>query len=339
MPITLKDLSIKSGFSVTTVSRALGGYSDVNEKTRAHILKIADELGYHPNTIARQLQGQKTNTIGIIVPHRDHILEDDFFSILLKSITYEAAKNQFDVLVGAVQPKASEIDMYKRFVGGRRVDAMILARTRRNDPRIKYLQSINAPFIVHGRLSPDETSDFSYIDVDSQLGIQLLVEHLIERGHSQIGLILPNKEIAYTAYRLAGYRDALTQRDIVFNQDNYIYSDLTYQGGQDAAKALLQRNSELTAIVGCNDWMALGAMKVVKEQGYQVGKDFAIAGYDNIPAAMQASPPLTTIHQPIYEVGEKITREITRQLTYKPATVTQILIKPTLIIRESSGGS
>ncbi|MEO1290763.1 MAG: LacI family DNA-binding transcriptional regulator, partial [Chloroflexota bacterium] len=121
MPTTLKDISKQSGYSVTTVSRALTGYDDVSSSTRAHILKIADQLGYQPNHAARQLQGQHTMTLGLIMPERMPTYEDDFFSVLLKGITYEAANNGYDVLTSAAHPNQSELDTYKRFVEGKRV--------------------------------------------------------------------------------------------------------------------------------------------------------------------------------------------------------------------------
>jgi LacI family transcriptional regulator len=337
MPVTLKDISEKSGYSVTTVSRALTGYDDVSKKTRERILKIADELGYQPNHIARQLQGQKTLTLGLIMPARSHTLDDDFFSILLKGITYEAARNGFDVLTSAAHSDTSELEAYQRFVGGKRVDGMIVARTYRNDRRIQYLKSVNFPFIVLGRLAPDEESDFDYIDVDSQLGIRMVTEHLIERGYTRIGLILPQPELAFTPYRLNGYREALENHNIPFNQDYCVHGNLTYQSGISATKELLDRHPDLTAIIGTNDWMALGAMTVARERGYPVGSGFAIAGYDDIPAAAHAEPSLTTIHQPIYNIGEQLTKHLLDIINDDPTAHFQHLIEPELVIRDSSG--
>lgn len=341
MPVTLKDISKKSGFSVTTVSRALTGYDDVSQRTRNRILKIAEEMGYQPNHIARQLQGQRTLTLGLIMPARTHSNDDDFFSLLLKGITYEAARNGFDVLTSAAQPNTSEIDAYQRFVGGNRVDGMIVARTHRNDERIQYLKSVNCPFIVHGRLAPDEASDFDYIDVDSELGIYMVTEHLIQGGHRDIGIILPNPDIAFTPYRLNGYRAALQGNGINFREEYCIHGDLTYQSGMEATHILLKKHPYLSAIVGANDWMALGAMAVAKELNYPVGDGFAVAGYDDIPAATHSEPSLTTVRQPIYDIGEQLTTKLLDIIKDDDPTPSyfQKLINPELIIRDSSGGA
>lgn len=339
MPATLKDISKQSGYSVTTVSRALTGYDDVSAKTRAHIIKVADELGYQPNQAARQLKGQRTLTLGFVMPKRMANYEDDFFSLLLRGITYEAAHHGYDILISATHANHSELDTYKRFVEGQRVDAMIVARTYRNDQRIRYLQSCNVPFIVHGRLTPEEQSDFHYIDVDSQMGIRLLTDHLLDLGHQHIGIILPQPEIAFTDYRWRGYVNAHEARNIAYNEAHHIHGDLTYQSGVDASDELLNRSSEITAIIATNDWMALGAMKSAEQHGRRVGDDIAIVGYDDIPAASQSHPSLTTIHQPIYDVGTQLTKQILGIIEDQPTTYHQSILKPRLVIRESSGDS
>ena len=339
MPITLKDIAKASGFSVTQVSRALSGYDDVSTKTREHIEKIAFELGYQPNHIARQLQSQRTHTIGIIIPAPAANDLDDFFTLLLKGITYEATVGGYDVLVSAANPADSELETYQRIVGGKRVDGVIVARTYRNDQRIHFLKRLKFPFIVHGRLAPDEVSDFPFIDVDSQQGIALLTEHLIEQGHRDIGIILPPEDAAFTPYRLAGYRQTIEKHGIAFHDDLITYADLTYEGGLEAAETLLQRNPKPTAIIGSNDWMALSAITVAKQHGYVVGETFAVAGYDDIPVSSHANPPLTTIHQPIYDIGKQLTRELIQIINQNDPTVepAQRLIEPRLIVRESSG--
>jgi LacI family transcriptional regulator len=339
MRVTLKDISKKSGFSVTTVSRALAGYDDVSQKTRDCILKIAEELGYQPNQIARQLQGQRTNTIGLIMPLRPATDDDDFFSLLLKGMTYEAARNGYDVLVSAGQPNTSEMDTYRRIVGGNRVDGLVLARIYRDDPRIEYLNEKKHPFVVLGRNAPDTTSDFCYIDVDSQLGIEMLIEHFVELGHQHIGIILPPTNVTTTYHRFAGYQAGLERAGIPFREDYCIYSDYTFDGGLSAAEILLDRVPQLTAIVACNDWMALGAITTAQKRGIKVGQEFAIGGYDDIPAAARAVPSLSTVHTPIYELGELLTKRLIKLIDNDPTAEQQLVVKPTLIIRESSGGS
>jgi LacI family transcriptional regulator len=337
MQVTLKDIAEASGYSITTVSRALAGYDDVNEQTRAHIRVIAKRMGYHPNVVARQLQSQRTQTIGMIIPATLTGYEDDFFSLLLKGVTHAATRRHYDVLVSAQLHETDAMDAYRRIAGGRRVDGLILARTHRHDPRIQYLQEINHPFVVSGRASPGQLSDFPYIDADSQYGIRLLVDHFVSYGHRHIGLILPPEDIAYTPYRLNGYKHGLDEAGIAFDPNAVIHGDLTRKGGCKAMLELLHRTPHLTAVIACNDLMALGAITAISQSGLTVGDDVAVGGFDDLPLAEHAQPSLTTVRQPIYEIGEQLTDLLIRIIDGKTVNEPGKLLNPTLIIRESSG--
>ncbi|GAB4574382.1 MAG: LacI family DNA-binding transcriptional regulator [Anaerolineae bacterium] len=335
--VTLKDIARESGYSVTTVSRALGGFNDVNEQTRAHIMRIARELGYQPNLIARQLQSRRTFTIGMVIPASERCEEDDFFATLLKGVTYTAAQHHYDVLVSGQLPDMDEMDAYRTLVGGNRVDGMIVARTQRNDRRIRYLKQVGHPFVVAGRSSPDEDSDFPYIDADSQEGIARLVAHFVAYGHTEIGLILPPEDVAYTAYRHEGYKQGLAAAGLPYRESYVAYGDLQRSGGYQAALDLLARNPAITAIIACNDLMAFGVMQAIHDRGLRIGEDVAVGGFDDIPAARHTIPPLTTVRQPICEIGGQLTEMLLQIIEGQPPARRQIMVAPELIIRESSG--
>ncbi len=335
----LKDISQRTGYSITTVSRALAGYSDVNERTRQQIMEVAHELGYQPNDIARQLRSQRTQTLGLIIPASDHsVSHDDFFFQLLRGISDSAAAKRYDVLLSSQASDTEEMDAYRRIVGGNRVDGMILARTRQADERIAYLNTLNFPFVVAGRSEPSGVNNFAYIDVDSQAGIQHATEHLIQQGHRIIGIILPPSQIAYTEYRLQGYRTALAQHNLPFDAELVIHGDLMQSGGYQGVQQLLDHNPNMTAVVCCNDLMALGAMSALQNVGKPVGREFAVTGFDDIPAAEYAYPSLTTVRQPIYEIGWKLVELLLRLIAGDdlPEPDKQVLLPTQLIIRESS---
>ena len=333
MQITLKDVARQSGCSVTTVSRALAGYDDVNEHTRQRIIEVARQLGYQPNLVARGLRCQSTQTLGLIIPANDRSFSGDFFSQLMLGISDGAARRHYDLLVSLQKSDEEELAAYRRIVGGNRVDGIILARTRYADPRIAYLRSVQHPFVVSGRAAPGEANDFPYIDVDSQHGIRLAVEHLMKLGHRHIGLILPPREIAYTGYRLQGYLDALQTTSTEY----VVYGDLMRSGGYAGANQLLDQHPHLTAIVACNDLMALGAISAVQGRGLRVGTDIAITGFDDLPAAEYAHPALTTIHQPIYEIGQRLAHMLIGLIEGEAPLETQIMLPARLIVRDSSG--
>ncbi len=337
MQITLKDVARLSGCSVTTVSRALAGYDDVNEHTRQRILAAARQLGYQPNLVARGLRSQTTQTLGLIIPANDRSFSGDFFSQLMLGSSDEAALHHYDLLISVQKSDEAELAAYHRIVGGNRVDGVILARTRQADPRIAYLTSKNLPFVVSGRSAPGERTDFPYIDVDSQHGIGLATTHLLELGHRHIGLLLPPEGMAFTDYRLAGYRNTLQGADIPFRPEYVVFGDLMRSGGYEGANFLLDQHPELTALVACNDLMAIGAISALQKRGLQVGSDISVTGFDDIPAAEHTHPALTTIHQPIYEIGQRLAHMLISLIEGVQWVETQIMLSPTLVIRSSSG--
>jgi LacI family transcriptional regulator len=339
MRITLKDIADKSGFSITTVSRALGGYDDVNEETRQHIVNLAISMGYEPNQVARQLRHQRTNTIGMIIPANDQVFSDDFFSELMMGVGHAASVSGFDLLLSAQTSPENEMAAYRRMVGGRRVDGVVVARTRRDDSRIDYLKQLSFPFVVSGRNALGQPSDFPYVDVDSQLGIKMMVHHLVELGHRDIGLLLPPPEMAFTPYRLKGYQDGLAEAGLRYDESYTYHGNLKRSGGYDAALQLLSTSPRITALIACNDLMAFGAIRAIQEQGLQVGVDVAVSGFDDIAAAEYSTPPLTTIRQPIYEIGQRLFEMLLRIIQGQTPEETQIVLEPSLAIRDSCGSS
>ncbi|MBW4438320.1 MAG: LacI family transcriptional regulator [Pleurocapsa minor GSE-CHR-MK-17-07R] len=335
----LKDLSLKTGFSITTISRALAGYDDVNEQTRQQIIRAAQEMGYQPNEVARQLRAQRTQTIGLIIPTHDQPFSEGFFDQLMRGIGDAAGESRFDVLVSARAAGDDEMESYKRIVGGNRVDGLILARTRHHDERIAYLRKAKMPFVVSGRAAPDEATDFPFIDVDSQAGIQHATAHLIALGHTRIGLVLPPPEIAYTEFRHRGYADALAAAGIPYDAGLVLHGDLMRSGGAACMRHFIETQAGLTAVVCSNDLMALGAMQAAQGRGYRIGHDMAIVGFDDLPISEHANPPLTTVRQPIYDIGRRLVELLLPIILGRPPQETQILLPTQLIVRESCGAS
>jgi LacI family transcriptional regulator len=331
--ITLKTIADEVGLSITTVSRALAGYDDVNEETRRRIVAIAERLGYQPNLAARHLRSKQTNTIGMVVPRTAHF-SDPFFMELLAGVGRQASEHGYDLLVSAQMRGEEELAAYRRMVAGGRVDGMVLARVLQHDPRIDYLQQALYPFVAFGQ---SEDSTYPYIEVDGADGMYRLVAHLVEYGHRRFGFVLSPDELAFTALRWAGCRRALDDFGLPYDERYVTGGDLTRQSGTQAADYLLSLPEPPTAIIACNDQMALGVMQAARHRGLIVGQDVAVAGFDDIPAAGGSDPPLTTIRQPIYGIGYRLADMLVRLIHGEELEERQIFLKPELIIRASSG--
>jgi len=335
MPVTLKDIAQKVGYSVTTISRALAGYDDVAEPTRGLILKAAAEMGYHPDVTARRLQQRRTDTIGFIIPTHGPRFSDPFFSELLAGIGNEAARQRFDLLVSTCAPGVEELEVYKRMVMERRVDGLLVVRTRQKDPRIAYLVELKFPFVAFGR--SDLEADFPYLDVDGEAGLRQLVQYLVDLGHRRIAYVNALPNLMFASHRLKGYRETLEANGISFDEALITVGELTEHSGYAAGRDLLTRDERPTAIVACNDLMALGVISAAQTLGLTVGRDVAVAGFDDIPLAEHAHPPLATVRQPIYEIGQRICEMLLQLLQERMLEERHVILAPQLVVRESCG--
>jgi len=311
MNVTLKDIARKVGYSVTTVSRALNDYDDVNEETKQLIKRVAQEMGYHPHVIAQSLQRRRTNTVGFIVPATDRYLSDPYFLELLAGIGDGAAGYDFDLLVSTCKPMdPKERLVYERMVKGRRVDGIVVARTRCDDERIAYLVSEGFPLIAFGRITSD--LDFPYLDVDGEKGVCEAVEYLIGLGHRRIGFISPSMYLMFAKHRLDGYRRALQDNGLELDLALVVEGNLTQAGGHQRMEQLLDLEEPPTAVV-------------------------AVIGFDDVPLAAHFRPTLTTIRQPIYDIGKMLSQMLIKIIKGEELAERQIILQPELVIRESSG--
>ena len=337
MAVTIKDIAELTGKSITTVSRALAGYDDVAPETKVLVRRVASDLGYEPNLLAQRLQKQRTDTIGLILPTFGPRFSDPFFSEFLAGVGNRAARSGFDLLVSTQAPDADEVNAYRRKVQGRQVDGFIVVRTRRQDARIDYLRRAGMPFVVFGRT--EGTLDFPFVDEDGVLGMRLMADHLARLGYRRIACIAPPRELMFAHYRLQGLREGLAEHGVILEESQIHDSDLTQRGGFAMAQSLLANAGPPEAIAACNDLMALGAMSAAQGSGLAVGRDVAITGFDDIPMAEHSHPPLTTLHQPIYEIAATLTDMLLAIIAGQTPQQSQVILKPRLVIRRSCGGA
>jgi len=335
MPVTIRDLARELGVSVTTVSRALNGYDDVAEETRRRVKALAQELNYTPTVTAQQLRTKRTNTLGFVIPTFGHRFSDPFFSELLVGIGNAAAQEGFDLLVSTRPPGSQEMEAYRRMVQGRRVDGLLIVRTRHQDERIRYLLAHHFPFVAHGRSDVD--GDFPYIDVDGTHGFQEATAYLIRLGHRRIAFITASPVFMFVSHRLEGYYQAMAAAGLPIDPHLLMEGDLTEEGGYSCAHRLLSLSEPPTAILCMNDLTALGAMQAIQERGLVVGQDVSVIGYDDISLAARSSPPLTTLRQPIYETGKRICRMLIHLVRGEPLDTPRLILTPQLIVRQSTG--
>jgi LacI family transcriptional regulator len=351
---TIHDVARAAGVSITTVSRALNGYSDVNEGTRQHIIQIARELGYHPNAAARNLRGKKTDTIAFAPCLPKQIDSQLFFKDFIGVLAFDCFQHNLSLLATLPYPEQYEAEMYRELAGTGRVDGIILATIQPQDMRIPLLQQIGIPFVAFGRLRDETDLSYPFVDVDGQAGVRKIVDYLYMQGHRRIAYLSDHQEASYIYYRHSGYLKALHQHAL--EEDTRLIA-MGLQDQKSTALAIagllaLSSESAPTALVTSNDQLALYVLSTLRELGQPVGKrpgQIAVASFDDMPFAAYLDPALTTTRQPIEELSKLIVELLVSILKQEALNATrqiyphliklgkqQFLLEPDLIARNSA---
>ncbi len=354
---TIFDIAKKAGVSITTVSRALNGYSDVNENTRQMIVAIAEDLNYYPNAAARSLQGKKTNTIAFAPLLNDHLEAEPFFKEFTGVLALASFKHDLSLLVTLVGQHRNLDEIYRELAGTGRVDGIILADIKPQDERIALLQTLKMPFVAFGRTTDYTALNYPFVDVDGKAGIFKVVEHLYKNGHRRIAYLGEAFTLTYARDRYDGYRQGLQHFGVAEDARLVAYN---LQNEATVAAALqpmlaLPAPERPTALVAGNDYLALHLLELLPKLGYSVGRDrdqgqFAVTGFDDLPFASFLQPALTTLRQPIISTCTVLLDLLVALIKNpaKPAPVltsrveltsvgpNQVLLQPELIVRASA---
>ncbi|HSM57370.1 MAG TPA: LacI family DNA-binding transcriptional regulator [Candidatus Sulfomarinibacteraceae bacterium] len=333
--VTLKDVAAKAGVSYQTVSKVLNNRAQVAPETEERIWAAVRELNYRPNVSARNLRKQASNLIG----YAWHYTPDDFMHPVLDAFVHSVAnaaeREGFHLLTFLATGEPPRPDVYQELFFRNQVAGFVLADTVTDDPRVKILMERDIPFVTFGRAN--DSWDFCWIDVDGRAGLRDAVKHLLGKGHRRIAFVTWPEGSQSGSYREQGYRDALQSRDIVPRDEWIIRGENAAELGRRAVRCLLAlpREQRPTAIACVSDLVAIGAINAATAAGIVVGQDLAITGFDDIPLARYTQPPLTTVRQPIQEVGPEVVKLLLKQIRGDSAGQQQIILEPELIVRES----
>lgn len=292
--VKLKDLARDLNLSITTVSRALNGFSDVNEATRARIAEAAERVGYRPNMNARRLVTGKSHTIGLANPAESSLIHEAHIAEFLSGIGEALSDSEYDLLLIPFK-QDDEIERYKRAFASNRVDAVILGSILLDDPRVDFLTRVGMPFIVHGRT--ETAIPYAFIDIDNAAVGYMSAVHLLDHGHRRIGLLNGPANMTFARDREQGYRRALAERGITFDPsltDNAMMSDAF---GYAATQRFLSLPEPATAFIAGSMANAIGAIRAIRTAGLTLGREVSMIAHDDVfhflkPDSMQ--PALTT---------------------------------------------
>ncbi|MFX1676223.1 substrate-binding domain-containing protein [Paraburkholderia sp. A2WS-5] len=293
MKTSLKALASSLGLSKTTVSRALNGYDDVSEATRARVVAAARAMSYQADATARKLATGRANAVGIVYPFSAGDLGDPRFCEVIAGIT--EGLGDLDLVIVSARANA-ELETYRRLVDNRQVDGFIIARTLVEDSRIAFLHERDFPFVAYGRTSTERP--YFWFDFDNEAGAYAATQRLIDFGHRRIALVGAPLSLTFASQRRAGYLAALRKAGIKPLRALMKENAFERNSGYEAVRTLLSSANPPTAILVDNNLAGVGALRALLDSGHKPGKDVSLIVYDGVPADIAAPFTVTSVTQP-----------------------------------------
>lgn len=336
--MNLKELATKLGLSPTTVSRALNGYPEVNEATRERVMAAAKRHNYRPNTRAIRLATGRAMAVGHVIPITTrHEIVNPIFGDFIAGAGEVYSRNDYDMMLSVV-PDDQEEGTYRDMKSKGNVDGVIVHAPRLEEPRIKLLQEIGLPFVVHGR-SSGTTADYHWVDVNNRRAFQRATEFLLDLGHRRIGLINGIESMDFGIRRRAGYSDALAARGIEVDPAIMTAGEMTEFSGYHAVNRMLDQPNPPTAFLCSSMISGMGARRAVQERGLVMGRDISIIIHDDDLSYLKNGedvPIFTATRSSVREAG-RVTAEMLLELIANPGAPPQHrLLEAELIIGQST---
>ncbi|GAD14375.1 transcriptional regulator [Geobacillus kaustophilus GBlys] len=321
----------RANVSTATVSRVLRNAGNVTEETRQRVLEAIEALNYQPNVLGRYLRRMETETVLVVVPD----ITNPFFSKVLRGIEAVALKHGYQVLLGDTQNDVRLEEQYLNLLPQRQVDGMIFLTAR---IRKELVEEMARQFPIVLACEYLEGADIPTVSIDNISSARKATEHLIRLGHCRIAHLSGPMNIILSRDRLRGYQQALAQHELEADAALVQEGDFTYESGYNLTLKLLALEKPPTAIFAANDEMAIGAIKAVRHRGGRVPDDVAVVGFDDIQMASIFEPSLTTIAQPMFEIGQKAMELLLALIEGTSARRRQLVLPDRLVIRDSCGG-
>lgn len=335
--VTIKDIARISGYSKTTVSFAFNDPKRIGKETREKILRIAEDLGYIPDPVARNLSLRRQSTIGLLLPE---VISFAFFNPYLSQIVQgigEVCERENYSLTLIPPIRESLMEGVRRAA----VDGLITIGLEPGMETVDFIRRRHLPFVaIDGRVG----GGFPVVGVDDRSAAKTAMHHVLELGHRNIAIVAFCEEPRVSTgshvktERLAGYREALEAVDgSLADETAYVYAVSSLDGGRQAAQTLLDGRRRPTAIIAMSDILALGIMEQLEEYGIAVPEEITVVGFDNIPEARLVRPRLTTISQPGYDKGRHAADSLMTLIADEKDGPGHVVLKTELVVRDSSG--
>jgi LacI family transcriptional regulator len=327
--VTIAQVAEEAGVSAMTVSNVMNGKPGASEETRRRVLEVAGHLGYRPNLAARNLKAGRSGLVGLIALD----LTSQYGLEILRGVADELADAEQELLVNATYQEAAREKDRVEFLGRGLVDGVLMIAPVLEDKTVKLLQRQKLPCVI---IDPRRLDvPLPRLSVDNYHGMRLGTQHLIDLGHTKIAYLRGEKDLESTSIRFQGFKDAMRLAGLEVDEHLVASCEFSYASGFRAAARLIDEHRP-TALVSGADLMALGAIDAARSRGLTVPTDFSVVGFDDLPQAAQSFPGLTTVRQPLHDMGQKAARALLSLIEGQKLLMEHMEVGTQLVVRNST---
>lgn len=331
MPVTIYDVARESGYSMATVSRVVNGSTNVKPDTRKKIIETIERLSYRPNAVARGLASKKTTTVGVVIPD----ISNSFFAEVVRGIDDIASMYKYNIILSnSDNNKEKELILINTLLE-KQVDGLLFMGGEVTEEHLTIFKSSSVPVVLAGTKDPQNA--FPSVDINHRRATIDATRAFIDSGHIRIGFISGPLTDPLTGYeRFQGYKLALEEASLSFDEDLVRIGNYHYKSGMEALNYFLGLDNKPTAILAASDEMAVGVIHAIQDKGLSVPEDIEVRGFDNIPISSMVRPLLSTVAQPQYDIGAVAMRFLTKHINGEPIEDQQVILEHQLIDRKST---
>ncbi|RFU69774.1 catabolite control protein A [Bacillus sp. V59.32b] len=328
--ITIYDVAREASVSMATVSRVVNGNPNVKPATRKKVLDVIDRLGYRPNAVARGLASKKTTTVGVIIPDISSI----FYAELARGIEDIATMYKYNIILSnSDENQEKEFHLLNTMLG-KQVDGIVFMGSNITNEHVEEFQKSPVPIVLAG--SVEDTGQVPSVNIDYEAAAFDAVTSFAEKGHRRIAFVSGNLSEPINEKKLAGYKRGLKNANLPFDESYVVDGDYTYDSGIESFDKLLEASEKPTAIIVGADEMALGIVHAAQDKGNQVPDDFEVISFDNTRLTLMVRPQITTIVQPLYDIGAVAMRLLTKLMNKETADEQEKVVLPHRIEKRQS---
>ena len=328
---SLNDVAKRAGVSIATVSRVINKGSNVNEETRAKVLKAIKELKYQPSRVAKRLRSKSSssNLLGVLIPD----IQNPFYVDVLRGVEDVAYENKYAIIMCDFEQDEKKEKMYLEILQQESVDGLIVAPAHEKDPKVISLVKEGLPIVCVDRGLVGV--DVDVVVVNNREGAFAAVDHLAKSGYKRIAYISGQRQIPSSRYRGEGYQEALEANGLPFDPELVKYGDSKHESAVKLCEELLSLPNPPDAIFTGNNLITLGALETIHKRELNIPRDVAIIGFDDMYWSISLNPPLSAVRQPAYEIGRRAGELLIQRISDPKRSAIQMTMNTELIIRKS----